>query len=103
MTLDINAGLTYLTPVISTVLAYMMSIVNTVLAYKTSVVNFVLANTIPTICTVFVQIMQGSQTPKSRKKKRTAGVKKRTFTEKREHFLNAYKTRRINYESLIDV
>ena len=29
--------------------------------------------------------MQGSQTPKSRKKKRTAGVKKRTFTEKKEN------------------
>ena len=29
------------------------------------------------------RLVQGSQTPKSRKKKRTAGVRKRTFTEKR--------------------
>ena len=46
-----------------------------------------------------IELVQGSQTPKSRKKKRTEGVKKRTFTEKREHYLNAYETQRFKYES----
>ena len=46
-----------------------------------------------------VEAWQGSQTPKSRKKKMMAGVKQRTFTEKRERFLNAFKTWHINYES----
>ena len=33
-----------------------------------------------------VEAWQGSQTPKSRKKKMMAGVKQRTFTEKRNFF-----------------
>ena len=32
-----------------------------------------------------VEAWQGSQTPKSRKKKMMAGVKQRTFTEKRDN------------------